>query len=118
MCTGCCAVDVPPSPKVHDHCVGIPPEESRKGTRSGLGPRGSPAAKRAVGGLGAVPPSASWWWPYSRRAWLLASTTRPVLPSTGCLVEVGSQKAGPEGSLSTGVPRPPTNASASMDELF
>ena len=53
MCDGCCAVDVPPSPKVHDQAVGDPVELSVKATVSGAMPAVGDPLKSATGGCGA-----------------------------------------------------------------
>ena len=51
---GFCAVDVPPSPKLHDQDVGLPDEVSVKATASGAGPLVGDAVKLATGGGGGV----------------------------------------------------------------
>jgi hypothetical protein len=52
VCVGCGSVAVAPSPKLHDHAVGVPVEVSLKPTVSGAVPLVAEAVKPAVGGTG------------------------------------------------------------------
>ena len=53
VCVGFWAVDVPPSPKLHDHDVGVPVEVSVNVTESGLVPDvGVPVKFVTGGGIG------------------------------------------------------------------
>ena len=52
MWLGFCAVDVVPSPKLHDQAVGLPDDKSVKLTVSGAAPVVGDAVKLATGGAG------------------------------------------------------------------
>src|SRR3954468_13819284 len=89
--------------------MGLPVEVSVSCTGSGAVPVWGEAVKAAVGATGPAPPARRSACQYRLVAWLLASTTIPLVAVTDCLVAVASFMFAEAASRITGVPQPEAN---------